>query len=52
MAPVEDTLNDIGRRIDIAPTGPIPGKTPTKVPNNAPKKQKSKLSGWIAIEKP
>jgi hypothetical protein len=52
MAPVEGSLKVIGKRIDIAPTGPIPGKTPTRVPTKLPKKQNNKLSGWSAIEKP
>jgi len=28
-----------GMRIDIAPTGPMPGKTPMSVPIRTPKKQ-------------
>src|ERR1044071_7019449 len=35
-----------------APTGPKPGKTPTKVPTREPIKQKSKLVGVSATEKP
>ena len=33
------------RRMAMAPTGPIPGRTPMRVPRSVPKKQKSKLSG-------
>ena len=32
--------------MDIAATGPSPGRTPTNVPNKHPKKQKRKLSSW------
>jgi hypothetical protein len=41
-----------GKSMAIAPTGPIPGRTPMRVPNNAPKKQDSKLIGWNPTEKP
>jgi len=33
-------------------TGPIPGRTPMRVPNTAPKKQKNRLKGWSPTEKP
>jgi len=33
----------IGSRSDIAPTGPIPGRTPTRVPMKTPKKQEIRL---------
>src|SRR5689334_10756381 len=35
-----------------APTGPNPGNTPTRVPTTEPRKQKSKLVGVSATEKP
>jgi hypothetical protein len=45
---IEDT-GDIrkvaGKRIDIAPKGPIPGKTPTKVPIKHPRKQNRRFMG-------
>ena len=36
----------------MAPTGPKPGNTPTKVPTNAPKKQNSRLIGVNATANP
>src|SRR5258705_10320598 len=35
-----------------APTGPNPGKTPTRVPTSDPIKQKSRLVGVSATENP
>jgi hypothetical protein len=35
-----------GKKIDIAPTGPNPGKTPIRVPKTDPKKQKRIFIGW------
>lgn len=34
-----------GRRSAIAPASPIPGRTPTRVPRNTPKKHKRRFSG-------
>ncbi len=45
-------LKVAGKRIDIAPTGPIPGRTPIKGPIKTPRKQKSKLTGSKIAEKP
>jgi hypothetical protein len=38
-----------GSRILIVPEGPIPGRTPIKVPINTPKKQKRIFIGWNVI---
>jgi hypothetical protein len=38
--------------MDIVPIGPIPGRTPIRVPNTVPKKQNNRLIGWSAIVKP
>ena len=35
--------NVIGKRRDMVPVGPIPGRTPIKVPMNTPTKQYAKL---------
>jgi hypothetical protein len=45
MAPVVEILKVIGSRMAMAPTGPIPGSTPTSVPNIEPIKQKKRFSG-------
>ena len=34
-----------GKRIEMAPTGPIPGRTPINVPNKTPIKQNRILAG-------
>jgi hypothetical protein len=34
-----DILNVNGSKIQIAPDGPIPGRTPIRVPRNTPAKQ-------------
>jgi hypothetical protein len=39
-----------GRRREIVATGPMPGRTPIKVPMRQPIKQKNKFSFWIAIK--
>jgi hypothetical protein len=39
MVEVAGTLKVIGKRIEMAATGPIPGKTPISVPKRTPKKQ-------------
>jgi hypothetical protein len=41
-----------GRRRAMAPTGPIPGSTPTIVPTSTPTKHANRLLGRSAIEKP
>ena len=45
MAGTGDIRNVAGKRMEIAPTGPIPGSTPTKVPIKTPIKQNKRLSG-------
>jgi hypothetical protein len=45
MDPVVEILKVMGRRIDMAPTGPIPGSTPTRVPRIDPMKQYIRFSG-------
>src|SRR5512137_1195947 len=52
MAPVVLSLNVIGRSMAMAPTGPMPGNTPTSVPRTEPTKQKKRFSGVRAMEKP
>jgi hypothetical protein len=52
MAPVAGILKVIGKRIAIAPTGPIPGSTPTSVPSTEPTKQKKRFCGSRAILNP
>jgi hypothetical protein len=52
MAPVVEILKVIGKRIAMAPTGPKPGRTPTNVPSTEPTKQKKRLFGCRAMEKP
>jgi len=52
IAEMGDILNVAGKRMDIAPTGPIPGSTPTSVPIKTPMKQKKILLGSSPIEKP
>jgi hypothetical protein len=47
-----DILKVAGKRIDIAPTGPIPGRTPTSVPIKTPRKQYAIFVGSSPIEKP
>src|SRR5918994_289740 len=41
-----------GRSIAIVVIGAMPGSTPTNVPINAPRKQKPRLAGVSATEKP
>jgi hypothetical protein len=41
-----------GRRSEIVATGPIPGKTPTKVPKRTPIKQNNRLMGCKTMLKP
>jgi hypothetical protein len=45
-------LKVIGRRSAIVAVGPMPGSTPTAVPNRTPMKQKSRFSGRIAVSSP
>jgi hypothetical protein len=45
IAEIGDIRKVAGKRIDIAPTGPIPGRTPTNVPNETPTKQNRILAG-------
>jgi hypothetical protein len=41
-----------GKSIDIAPIGPIPGRTPISVPRKTPMKQARRFSGVKITEKP
>jgi hypothetical protein len=41
-----------GRRREMVATGPIPGRTPIRVPINTPKKQKKRLWRLEATLKP
>jgi hypothetical protein len=41
-----------GKRMEMVATGPIPGRTPIKVPINTPKKQKKRLLRLQATLKP
>jgi len=43
MAVTGEMPKVIGNKIDIAPTGPIPGNTPISVPISTPIKQKKIL---------
>jgi len=52
MAAVGGIWKVAGKRMAIAPTGPIPGRTPMRVPNKAPKKQNMRFTGWRPTEKP
>jgi len=52
MADTGDIRKVVGRRIDIAPNGPIPGSTPTSVPIETPIKQAKIFAGWNPTEKP
>ena len=46
------SANVDGRSSAIAPTGPMPGRTPTMVPTSTPTKQASRLAGVRAMPKP
>lgn len=52
IAEIGDIRKVAGRRIEIAPIGPIPGSTPTSVPTRTPTKQNNRFSGWTQMEKP
>jgi len=39
MAPTGEILKVAGSKRDMAPTGPIPGSTPIRVPTKTPAKQ-------------
>lgn len=52
MADTGDIRKVVGRRIDIAPNGPIPGSTPTSVPIKTPIKQAKRFTGCNPTEKP
>jgi hypothetical protein len=41
-----------GKRMEMVATGPIPGRTPIRVPINTPKKQKRRFVGIKATLKP
>ena len=46
------SANVDGKRRAMAPTGPIPGSTPTIVPTTTPTKQANRLLGRSATENP
>jgi hypothetical protein len=52
IAPVGDIPKVMGRSIDMAPTGPSPGRTPTSVPATAPRKAHNRFAGCITTLKP
>jgi hypothetical protein len=52
MAGIGDIRNVAGKRMEIAPMGPIPGSTPTSVPIKTPRKQKKIFVGSNPTEKP
>lgn len=52
IAEVGDSIVVSGMSMAIADDGPMPGKTPTKVPIRHPKKAQNKLVGPKADEKP
>jgi hypothetical protein len=41
-----------GSNMDMAPVGPIPGRTPINVPIKTPAKQKSRFMGCSVVWKP
>jgi hypothetical protein len=41
-----------GSRRAMAPTGPMPGSTPTRVPTSTPIRHAKRLAGASATEKP
>jgi hypothetical protein len=45
-------LKVVGNRIAMAPVGPIPGKTPIRVPIKTPMKQYKMFAGMRATENP
>jgi len=45
VADMGDIRKVTGKRMDIAPIGPIPGRTPTRVPIRTPKKQDRMFEG-------
>jgi hypothetical protein len=47
---VGEGLTETGKRMERVATGPIPGRTPIKVPIRTPTKQKNRLSGWQALD--
>src|SRR5512140_2541242 len=49
---VTSTLAVIGSSIATATAGPMPGSTPTAVPNPQPTRHQSRLAGEIAVAKP
>jgi hypothetical protein len=44
-----EILKVTGSRMLIVPEGPIPGRTPIKVPIKHPAKQYNRLMGWKVI---
>jgi hypothetical protein len=52
MAPTGEVCKVVGSRRDMAPTGPMPGRTPISVPMKTPIKQYRRLTGMRETEKP
>ncbi len=52
IAATGDMPNVAGKRTDIAPTGPIPGRTPMRVPMKTPMKQANRFIGCSATPNP
>jgi hypothetical protein len=52
MAATGEIPKVTGSKIDIAPTGPMPGRTPIRVPISTPKKQAIRFEGWRATPNP
>jgi hypothetical protein len=46
------SANVDGRSSAMAPTGPMPGNTPTTVPTTTPMKQASRFAGVSAMANP
>jgi hypothetical protein len=42
----------IGNSMAMVATGPMPGRTPMRVPRSAPIKQKRRFAGVVTAEKP
>src|SRR3972149_11860576 len=52
MAATGGSWNVAGSSSDIVPTGPMPGRTPMRVPTNTPTKQTNRLAGCSATWRP
>ena len=52
IAPVGGSWKVSGNKMEIAPTGPIPGKTPINVPIKQPPKISARFGSSKATDKP